>query len=147
MDTLTPEQRRRNMQHIRSRDSEIEVILRRALWKAGFRYRKNWKGLPGKPDIAITKERIAVFCDSEFFHGKDWENLEPRLQSGANADYWLPKITRNMERDREVDRQLRALGWTPVRFWGKDIKKNVEECVRTIKEIIFDDGIEKFEEF
>lgn len=147
MDTLTPEQRRRNMQHIRSRDSEIEVILRRALWKAGFRFRKNWPGLPGKPDIVITKEKIAIFCDSEFFHGKDWESLKPRLQNGTNADYWVPKITRNMERDREVDRQLRALGWTPVRFWGKDIKKNVEECVRTIKEIIFDDGIEEFEDF
>ena len=147
MDPLTPEQRRRNMQHIRSRDSEIEVILRRALWKAGFRFRKNWPGLPGKPDIVITKEKIAIFCDSEFFHGKDWESLKPRLQNGTNADYWVPKITRNMERDREVDRQLRALGWIPVRFWGKDIKKNVEECVRTIKEIIFDDGIEEFEDF
>lgn len=147
MDTLTPEQRRRNMQHIRSRDSEIEVILRRALWKAGFRFRKNWPGLPGKPDIVITKEKIAIFCDSEFFHGKDWESLKPRLQNGTNADYWVPKITRNMERDREVDRQLRALGWIPVRFWGKDIKKNVEECVRTIKEIIFGDGIEEFEDF
>lgn len=145
MDTLTPEQRRRNMQHIRSRDSEIEIILRRALWKEGFRYRKNWNGLPGKPDIAITKEKIAIFCDSEFFHGKDWAGLEPRLQRGTNAGYWVPKITRNMERDREVDRQLRALGWTPVRFWGKDIKKDAEGCVRAIKEIVFDNRMAEYE--
>lgn len=146
MDRLTPEQRRRNMQRVKSKDSAIEVLLRRALWQNGFRYRKNWKGLPGKPDIAITKYKIAVFCDSEFFHGRDWGELQEQLRRGSNAEFWLSKISRNMERDREVDCQLRALGWTSVRFWGKEIKKNTDECVRAIKEIINEKELEAFDD-
>jgi len=146
MDMLTPEQRRRNMQHIKAKNSEIEIILRKALWKEGFRYRKNWKDLPGKPDIVLTKHRIAIFCDSEFFHGKEWVLLKEQLQRGKNAAFWIDKISRNIERDNEVDRQLNAMGWTVVRFWGKDIKKNADECVRTIKEIIFDKKVEDFDD-
>ena len=86
MDVLTPEQRRKNMQHIKSKDTSIEIALRKALWKKGYRYRKNFKGLPGKPDIAITKYKIAIFCDGEFFHGKDWEILKPKLEKGKNPD-------------------------------------------------------------
>ena len=135
-----------NMSRVKSKDSQIELVLRKSLWGQGFRYRKNWKELPGKPDIVITKHKIAIFCDSEFFHGKDWELLKEQLNRGSNPDFWIAKISRNMERDREVDRQLRALGWTPVRFWGKEIKKNTDECVRTIKELINEKELEAFDD-
>lgn len=78
MDDMTPAQRHRNMQHIRSKDTQIEVILRKALWHAGIRYRKYYDTLPGKPDIVITKYKIAIFCDGEFFHGKNWNTLRKR---------------------------------------------------------------------
>lgn len=113
-------------------------MLCKALWHKGYRYRKNYAALPGKPDIAITKYKLAVFCDSEFFHGKDWEVLKPRLQRGDHADYWLPKIERNRERDDEVNKELLFLGWTVIRFWGKDIMKKTDECVRVIDEVVFD---------
>ena len=98
MDDLTPEQRKKNMRAIRSKDTTIELALRKALWQRGIRYRKNYKGLIGKPDIVITKYRIAVFCDSDFWHGYDWENRKARIKS--NRDYWIPKIERNMKRDQ-----------------------------------------------
>ena len=87
MDDLSPEQRRKNMQHIRSKDTEIELILRKALWREGIRYRKNYDKLPGKPDIAITKYKIAIFCDGEFFHGKDWNQLQEKLKNSNNSEY------------------------------------------------------------
>lgn len=97
MDTLTKEQRSKCMSHIRSKDTGIEVRLRKALWKKGYRYRKNYKRLPGTPDIVLTKYRIAIFCDSEFWHGRDWDVLKPRLLKGKNPDYWIKKLdeTRN----------------------------------------------------
>ena len=102
MDKLTPEQRSLTMSHIRSKDTKIERILRNALWHKGYRYRKNYKQLPGSPDIAITKYKIAIFCDSEFFHGYNWEIKKQKL--GQNKEYWIKKIERNMARDRESDR-------------------------------------------
>lgn len=143
MDNLTAEQRQKNMRHIKSKDTSIEVKLRKELWSRGYRYRKNVSNLPGKPDIVLTKYKIAIFCDSEFFHGKDWEILKPRLEKSNNADYWVKKISRNMERDEENNRQLLFLGWTVIRFWGKDILNNVAECITVIEETIFD---KKFEE-
>lgn len=137
-DVLTKEQRRKNMQHIRSKDTKIEIILRRALWKKGIRYRKNYAKLPGKPDIAITKYRIAVFCDSEFFHGKDWEVLKPHLLKGDNGEFWISKISKNREHDDEINKKLLFMGWTVIRFWGNDIKKNTDECIWVIEETIFD---------
>lgn len=141
MDVLTKEQRKKNMQHIRSKDTSIEVILRKSLWKKGYRYRKNYKKLPGKPDIVLTKQRIAIFCDSEFFHGADWDVKKEKLQGSENAEYWIQKIERNMERDRENDLKLSFLGWTVIHFWGKEIKKNTEECIRVIEEAIFENMI------
>lgn len=141
-DNLTPEQRKKNMQHIKSKDTKIEVKLRKALWERGFRYRKNYKELPGKPDIVFTQYKIAVFCDSEFFHGKDWEVLKPRLEKTQNSEYWLKKISRNMERDDEVNKRLLFEGWTVIRFWGKDILKDTDECIRVIEETIFDIKVE-----
>ncbi|MGM9926519.1 MAG: very short patch repair endonuclease [Bacillus sp. (in: firmicutes)] len=143
-DNLTAEQRKKNMQHIKSKDTKIEVLLRRELWRRGYRYRKNYSGLPGKPDIVFTKYKIAIFCDSEFFHGKDWEVLKPRLEKGNNSDYWLKKISRNRERDDEINKQLLFQGWTVIRFWGKDILKNLDECVKVVEETIFDSKMQKF---
>ena len=130
MDDLTPEQRRKNMQAIRSKDTRIELALRNALWHKGIRYRKNYKGLPGKPDIAITKYRIAVFCDSDFWHGYDWENRNQRIKS--NREYWIPKIERNMQRDREVTAALEDSGWLVLRFWEFQIKKELDTCVEAV---------------
>lgn len=141
MDNLTPQQRRKNMQHIKSKDTSIEIKFRKALWQKGYRYRKNYKGLPGKPDIVLTKEKIAIFCDSEFFHGKDWEVLKPRLEKSNNGEYWQKKISRNMEHDDEVNKQLLFLGWTVIRFWGEDILKKTDECIHVIEETIFDNKL------
>ena len=138
MDNLTKEQRRKNMQHIRSKDTSIEVRLRKELWARGYRYRKNYNKVPGKPDIALTKYKIAVFCDSEFFHGKDWEILKPRLETGNNSEYWIKKISRNRERDDEINKRLLFEGWTVIRFWGDDIKRHTDECVKVVEEAIFD---------
>ena len=143
MDVLTKEQRRKNMQNIKSKDTSIELMLRKALWDEGYRYRKNYKVLPGKPDIALTKYKIAIFCDSEFFHGKDWEVLRARLNRSDKGDYWIRKIERNMARDREVEKKLQYLGWKVIRFWGKDIRKDPTECVRVIEEAIFDESLEE----
>lgn len=141
MDNLTPEQRRKNMQQIRSKDTEIEIRLRKALWHKGYRYRKNYKELPGKPDIVLTRQKIVIFCDSEFFHGKDWEVLNPRLEKSNNGEYWQKKIAKNMEHDDEINKKLLFQGWTVIRFWGKDILKNTDKCVKVIEETIFDNQI------
>lgn len=138
MDVLTPEQRKKNMKNIRSKDTKIEVILRKALWRKGIRYRKNYDKLPGKPDIVLTKYRIAIFCDGEFFHGKDWEVLNARLKNSNNGEFWVNKISSNRRRDDEVNKKLLFAGWTVIRFWGNDIKKHVDECVQVIEETIFD---------
>lgn len=142
MDNLTKNQRHKAMANVHSKNTSIEVRLRKALWREGFRYRKNYRALPGTPDIALTKYRIAIFCDGEFFHGKDWYTvLGPQIRRGANSEYWEKKITRNMERDNEINRKLNYLGWTVIRFWGKDIAKNTEECIAVIKDCIFDQAV------
>lgn len=138
MDRLTKEQRHRNMSNIKNKDTSIEVELRKALWDKGYRYRKNYKKLPGKPDIVLTKYKIAIFCDSEFFHGKDWEALKVQLEKGKNSKFWIDKISKNRERDDNINKQLNFMGWTVIRFWGKDIKKDIDECVKVIEEAIFD---------
>ena len=134
MDDLTPEQRKKNMQAIRSKDTTIELALRKALWKKGIRYRKNYKGLIGKPDIVITKYRIVVFCDSDFWHGYDWDNRKSRIKS--NQEYWIPKIERNMKRDKEVTAVLVEQGWIVLRFWEHSIRKNLENCLDDIEEAV-----------
>ena len=134
------------MSHIRSRDTSIEVSLRKLLWHAGYRYRKNYAALPGKPDIAITKHRIAIFCDGEFFHGKGWESGErEHIQRGQRAEFWQKKIERNMARDNEVDSALRELGWTVIRFWGKDILRHPEFCIKAIEECIMEKKIDAYD--
>lgn len=138
MDRLTKEQRHNNMKNIRSKDTSIELKLRKELWRHGYRYRKNYTELPGKPDIVLTKYKIAIFCDSEFFHGKDWEVLKPQLEKGKNADFWIEKISKNQQHDDDINKQLQFLGWTVIRFWGKDIMKKTDECIQVIEENIFE---------
>ena len=126
------------MKHIRSKDTNIEIQLRKALWHKGYRYRKNCNDIPGKPDIVLTKYKIAIFCDGEFFHGKDWEILKARLEKSNNGEYWINKILRNQKRDDEVNKRLLSEGWTVIRFWGNDIKKHVDECVKAMEETVFE---------
>lgn len=147
MDVLNKEQRRKNMQHIRQKDTKIELVLRKALWEKGYHYRKNYNELPGKPDIVLTKYKLAIFCDGEFFHGKDWEILKPRLQKSNNSEFWISKISRNKERDDEINKKLLFMGWTVIRFWGDEIKKNADECVKVIEEAIFDIIMEREKQY
>lgn len=145
-DVLTKEQRHKNMKNIRGKDTKIEIILRKTLWNKGYRYRKNYKDVPGHPDIVFTKYKLAIFCDGEFFHGKDWEVLKPRLEKSNNSDFWIKKISRNRERDEEVNKKLLSEGWTVIRFWGNDIKKHTDECVKVIEETIWDIKMNEFDE-
>ena len=130
----TKEQIRFNMQRVKNKDSEIELSLRKALWSMGLRYRKNVKSVFGHPDIAFIWKKIAVFCDSEFWHGYDWERRKNDFK--VRQDFWLPKIERNMERDREVNEKLEAEGWIVIRFWGKEIKSDVNACAEKIKKAV-----------
>ena len=125
MDTHTAEQRHKNMQAVKSKDTAIELLLRKELWSRGIRYRKNVKSIIGKPDIAFIKKKVAVFCDSEFWHGFDWEHRKSDIKS--NHDFWIPKIEKNIARDKEVNDALAADGWIVLRFWGQQIKKDVNQ--------------------
>ena len=127
----TPEQISHNMRQVKNKDSAIELALRKELWDRGLRYRKNVKSIFGKPDIAFIGKKIAVFCDSEFWHGYAWEITQDELQS--RRDFWIPKIERNMQRDREVNEKLRSEGWIVLRFWGKEIKRDVSTCADIIQ--------------
>lgn len=132
------EQRKKTMSRIRGKDTSIEITLRKALWNKGYRFRKNYKAIPGSPDICMTKYKIAIFCDSEFFHGKDWDILKPRVEKGNNGDYWVKKIQENIDRDEETDKKLLFLGWTVIHFWGKDILRNTDACIKVIEDAILD---------
>lgn len=141
------EQRRYNMSRIKSKDTKIEVSFRKALWHRGIRYRKNYRLLPGSPDIAITKSKIAIFCDGEFWHGKDWPEKKGRFKS--NPEYWVNKIEKNMRRDSIADRRLDIEGWVVLRFWGDELQKNLESCVEEVIDAIaqakINNAIAKFE--
>ena len=131
MDKHTPEQRRRNMQAVKNKDSQIELLLRQELWSRGLRYRKNVNRIYGKPDIVFIGKKVAVFCDSEFWHGYNWEERKNDFKS--HQEFWIPKIERNMKRDAEVTAKLESEGWTVIRFWGKEIKKNLSVCADKIQ--------------
>ena len=134
MDKLTQEQRRKNMKAVKSKGSKIEVMLGKALWAKGLRYRKNDKSVFGKPDFTFKKYKIAIFCDGEFWHGKDW-NIK-KNEHKSNVKFWHQKIERNIERDKEVNKELLKSGWEVIRFWGKEIEKNLEACTLKIERII-----------
>jgi DNA mismatch endonuclease (patch repair protein) len=131
MDNLTKEQRRKTMQAIKSAGSSIEVILSKKLWGLGYRYRKNCKNILGKPDIVIKKYNLAIFCDSEFWHGKDCNKILTKI--GTNKKYWHKKIKNNIARDKEINKMLKEKGWTVLRFWGKDIKNRLDFCIKKIE--------------
>ena len=134
--TTNDKQRSYTMSRIKSKDTSIELSLRKALWAKGIRYRKNYAKLPGMPDIAITKHNIAIFCDGDFWHGKDWDEKKHKIHS--NREYWINKIERNMMRDFENNRSLYGIGWTVIRFWGSDINKNLQRCIEDVNDAIND---------
>lgn len=148
MDVLTPEQRRKNMQNIKASGTKPEEILRHLMWRDGLRYRKNYTALPGRPDIVLTKYKLAVFVDGEFWHGKNYDggdypghkyhSLKEQLEHANNSEFWKQKIERNMQRDREIEAELNGLGWKVLRFWSKDVMRRPEECLQEIKETIFE---------
>ena len=122
------------MRQVKNKGSKIETMLQKELWSRGLRYRKNAKQITGKPDIVFIGKKVAVFCDSEFWHGYDWDNRKNDFKS--NQDFWIPKIERNMERDKEVNAILESEGWTIIRFWGKEIKKDVKACADIVEEAL-----------
>ena len=122
MSTKTKEQISKNMKAVHNKDSKIELMLRKELWNRGLRYRKNYRGLIGKPDIVFIGKKIAIFCDSEFWNGFDWETKKHEIKS--RQEFWIPKIERTIERDKEVTQALEEQGWLVIRFRGKEIKKN-----------------------
>lgn len=144
MDVLTKDQRRKNMQAIKSKGTKIEVLLSKALWKKGYRYTKNNSKIFGTPDIAFKQYKVVVFCDSEYFHGKDWDTTKHKIKS--NQAFWHKKIEQNIERDKVVNHTLKEQGWTVLRFWGNEIKKNTELCVLKIINTIMEQQAIKYSE-
>ncbi|MDR2354880.1 MAG: very short patch repair endonuclease [Clostridiales Family XIII bacterium] len=138
METRTKERISYTMQRVRNKDSRIELLLRKELWRRGLRYRKNVKGIEGKPDIAFLGKKVAVFCDSEFWHGHDWEERKKDFKS--NQDFWIPKIERNILRDVTVNAVLEYDGWTVLRFWGRQIEKDVSGCADIVEAALRDAG-------
>ena len=120
-----------NMSRIRGKNTQIELILRKTLWKKGYRYKINSKEIYGKPDIVFKNKKIAIFCDSAFWHGKNYTEITSRIKS--NKEYWIKKIRRNIERDKEVTEKLRGEGWTVLRFWDDEIKNNIGKIIKTIE--------------
>ena len=135
MDVLTKEQRHKNMKNIRSKNTKAEILLRKALWHHGIRYIKNYKKLPGKPDIAITKYKIAVFVDGDFWHARGHEE-KPGEQIQTNVSFWSKKLKRNIERDKEVNQALLEIGWLVLRYWDSDVKKDCNACVEDIMQYL-----------
>ncbi|WP_285289885.1 very short patch repair endonuclease [Apilactobacillus xinyiensis] len=126
----TDQKTSKRMSSVKLKRGPLENILAKALWNQNIRYRRNYKELPGSPDIAITKYKIAVFVDGEFWHGFNWEQKKKRLKH--NRDYWINKIETNIERDKKKDTELRKLGWLPIHFWGNTVKNDTEYCVELI---------------
>lgn len=135
------------MSSIRSKNTRPEMLLRKALWRKNMRYRVNYKGLPGKPDIVFTKKKIVIFCDGDFWHGHNWAlrglpSLDEELK--GYSDFWRQKIINNVERDITITKDLTSMGWTVIRIWESDIKKDVWKCVDLIEDVIFDSMIKSY---
>lgn len=131
MDKISKQQRSHNMAMVKSKNTKAELVLRLALWHRGIRYRKNWRKLPGSPDIAITKYKIAIFVDGDFWHARGHEQ-DPGEQVATNKEFWKRKLARNVERDKEVNDQLTQSGWLVLRFWESDIKKDIDDIIAEI---------------
>lgn len=136
MDKFTKEKRSKIMSSIRSKDTKEEVLLAKALWNRGHRYRKNNKKVFGTPDLTFKKYKIAIFVDGEFFHGYNWEERQHDIKS--NRDFWISKIERNIQRDKQVNQFLLSHGWNVIRFWSSFVKKNLEDCINIIEKEIID---------
>ena len=134
MDVLTKEQRRKNMQAIRNKDTKAEKKLAKALWTNGHRYRKNNKTVFGNPDLTFKKIKLAIFVDGEFFHGRDWETKKQRIQT--NQAFWWAKIEGNIRRDKTVFDKLTSDGWKVLRFWDTEVHKNLGYCIAKIEKTI-----------
>lgn len=133
-DVHSKETRSYNMSRIRSNNTKIEIVLSKALWAKGYRYRRNDKSVIGKPDFVFKKIKLAIFCDSEFWHGKDWDLQQKRI--ATNKQYWISKIQNNINRDKRTNEKLTNSGWVVVRFWETEIEKNLNHCVLTIIDTI-----------
>jgi DNA mismatch endonuclease, patch repair protein len=120
----------------RRTDTKHELLLRRELWRMGLRFRKNVIDLPGKPDIVFPSARIAVFCDGDFWHGRRWEQLKAKLKNGTNGNYWVNKITSNIERDSRIRALLETAGWRVIRIWEMDIKRNTKLIASEVKQAV-----------
>lgn len=127
---MTTENISKRMANVSLKGGKAETELAHALWHAGIRYRKNYRAVPGSPDITITKYKVAVFVDGEFWHGKDWEERKQRLK--RNREYWIEKIEENMSRDKRNDAILEGMGWIPLHFWEGEIKKDLQTCVNKV---------------
>lgn len=138
----TPETRKR-MSKVKLKGGKAETVFAKALWHKGYRYFRNYKRLPGSPDIAVLKHHIAIFIDGEFWHGKDWPVRKERLV--RNREYWIEKIEENMARDERNDRKLLELGWTPIHFWEKEVLKDLKDCIEQIEELILSQIIDQAE--
>ncbi len=134
MDVLTKEQRSKNMKAIKSKNTKMELLLAKTLWAQGIRYRKNDKSVFGCPDLTIKKYKVAIFVDSEYFHGKDWNTEKYRIKT--NRDFWWKKIEANQLRDQTVNEYLVNNGWKVLRFWSREIRKNVNLCIYQITDVI-----------
>jgi len=126
----TTKKRAAIMSKIKSQDTKPELKLRKSLWNLGYRYRKNVKKIPGKPDIVFTKYKLIIFIDGEFWHGYNWN--EKKLTLKTNRNFWIPKIERNMQRDRINNELLAKDGWMVMRFWEKEVNKDFETCIKRI---------------
>jgi DNA mismatch endonuclease (patch repair protein) len=135
----TTEERSIRMSNIKSKNTKFEIFFRKRLWKSGIRYRINYKKLPGSPDIVINSKKIVVFIDGEFWHGYNWEIKKTKIK--ANRDYWIPKIERNIKRDFENNLALQNLGYTVLRFWEQELKKNFDECINKVTEMYINKNI------
>ena len=131
---MTDEQRSYNMSRIKGKNTSIEMLLSKKLWHRGLRFRKNSPQVYGHPDISIKKYRIAIFCDGDFWHGYDWENRKDSIKS--NRDYWIPKIERNIAKDIEVNHVLKSLGYTVIRLWEHEIRKDADDAADMIMNIV-----------
>ncbi len=127
----TSPKRSEAMKKIRSKNTKPEITLRKELWSRGYRYRTNVKKIPGKPDIVITKYKLAIFVDGEFWHGHNWDEKKEKIKS--NRGFWIPKIERNIQRDDEVNEQLDTLGWTVIRFWQHKIVNDLRGSILVIE--------------
>src|SRR5579885_42904 len=120
----------------RNSNTTHEHLLRITLWKRGLRYRKNVPTLPGKPYIVFHRERVAVFCDGDFWHGRHWRRLSGKLRAGTNPSYWTGKISANRSRDRRVTRLLKNEGWTVTRIWETDIRRDPERVACIVERLV-----------